>query len=346
MKILFTGLEYDRYDPARGNSFEYVNFYGALKKLPGVEVSFASFQDALALGRIGFNEKLVAQAERERPDLVFAFMYTDELLPEYLAKLQQVAPTLAWFSDDHWRFDNYSRHYARHFSWVATTYSKAVERYHTIGQRNVIRSQWFCNTDVYYPLPISQEIDVSFVGLRNYGRAQIVSYLEKAGINPSVFGGGWNAGRLEQEALGTLFMQSRVNLNLTNPRSLLEPAALGRLAMRRSLNRFIPDFHIADNIRSWLAARILQIKARPFEIAGCGGFCISGYADDMGSYYEEGKEMAYYRSPDELAEKIRHYLAHPEERAEIARRGHERTLGEHTAEKRFGAMFKEMGIMR
>ena len=344
MKILFTGVEYDRYDPTRGHSFEYNNFYGALKRLAGVEVSYASFHDILTLGQQGFADKLVAQVEREKPDLVFVFMYTDELSPETIRRLRAKTTVLGWFSDDHWRFDNYSRYYAPSFSWVATTYSKAPERYYAIGQKNVIRSQWFCDGGSYTPVDCIKDTEVSFVGLKNEGRAQLTAHIRAAGIPLSLYGGGWDGGRLPQTEFIHLFSRSKVNLNLTSSRSLWERNSIGRLFARRSRNRFVPDFHVVDNVRSWLGQRIGQIKGRPFEIAACGGFCISGYADDFENYYKENEEMVFYRSADDLIEKIRHYLAHPEERERIARAGYARTLSEHTAEKRFSAMFTAMGL--
>lgn len=345
MKILFTGLEYDRYEPARGHSFEYNNFYGALQKMSGVEVSFASFHEILTLGRQGFADKLVAQMEQEKPDLVFIFMYTDELSPDTIRRLRAKTTVLGWFSDDYWRFDNYSRHYAPSFSWVATTYSKAPERYFAIGQKNVIRSQFFCDTGSYVPIACDKDTAVSFVGLKNKGRAQLADAVRAAGIPLSLYGGGWDGGRLPQAELTHLFSRSKINLNIISPRSLWERNSFGRLFARRSLNWFVPDFHIVDNVRSWLASRILQIKCRPFEIAACGGFCISGYADDFESYYKENEEMVFYRSTDDLIQKIRYYLDRPEEREKIARAGYERTFREHTAEKRFAAMFAAIGIL-
>ncbi len=344
MKILFTGVEYDRYDPSRGHSFEYHNFYGALQRIAGVEVSYASFHDILTLGRQGFADKLVAQVEREKPDLVFVFMYTDELLPETIRRLRAKTTVLGWFSDDQWRFDNYSRHYATAFSWVATTYSKAPERYYALGQKNVIRSQWFCDMGSYVPVACAKDVAVSFVGLKNEGRAELAEQIRTAGLPLALYGGGWEGGRLPQAEFTRLFSRSKINLNMISPRSLWERNSFGRLFARRSMNRFVLDFHFMDNVRSWLGQRILQIKGRPFEIAACGGFCISGYADDFETYYQENEEMVFYRSTDDLIEKIRHYLAHPEERERIAKAGYERTLHEHTAEKRFSALFRAMGL--
>ncbi len=344
MKIVFVGLEYDRYDEKRGRSFEYNNFYGALKALPGVDVSFYSFQSILTIGKKEWNEELLRNVKATKPDLIFFFMYTDELLPETLDALKKETTTLAWFSDDHWRFDNYSRHYVNHFTWVATTYSKAPERYRALGQVNVIRSQWFCDVTTYKPYDVPADIDVSFVGLKNESRGKLIMALQAAGIPVSVFGGGWGGGRLPQEDMVRLFSRSHINLNISTPRSPWEKNSLGRLVARRSRDRFVPDFHIVDNVRSWFGARTAQIKARPFEISACGGFCLTGDADDMGTYYEDGKEMVFYRSIPDLIKKINYYLAHDDERRAIARAGYARTLREHTAEKRFNEMFRVMGL--
>lgn len=344
MKVIFAGLEYDQYEVSRGHSFEWNNFYGALKRMMGMEVSYASFHDILTLGRQGFADKLLAKVEREKPDLVFVFMYTDELMPETICKLRKKTTVLGWFSDDHWRFDNYSRYFAPSFSWVATTYSKAPERYVAIGQKNVIRSQWFCDMGSYMPVECTKDTDVSFVGLKNERRAQLANAVRTAGLPLSLYGDGWNGGRLPQAEIAHLFSRTKINLNMTSPRSLWERNSFGRLFARRSQNRFVLDFHIMDNVRSWLNSRILQIKGRPFEIAACGGFCISGYADDFETYYKENKEMVFYSTTDDLLEKIRYYLDHPEERKKIAQAGYERTLCEHTAEKRFATIFKALNI--
>ncbi|MDE1971514.1 MAG: glycosyltransferase family 1 protein, partial [Patescibacteria group bacterium] len=47
--------------------------------------------------------------------------------------------------------------------------------------------------------------------------------------------------------------------------------------------------------------------------------------------------------PD-LIEKARYYLTHESERARIARAGYERTLREHTYEKRFQELFRAMKL--
>ncbi len=43
MKIIYTGLKYNYYDPKRGISFEHENIYSSLKVYPGAEVIYMPF---------------------------------------------------------------------------------------------------------------------------------------------------------------------------------------------------------------------------------------------------------------------------------------------------------------
>jgi spore maturation protein CgeB len=343
-KIVFSCLEYERYQKKFGKSFEYNNFLLSLQKLPDTELIFVSFQKLIETSRQEFNRELLECVKREKPDLFFAFMYTDEFDRTTLDEIRKHTKTLAWFSDDHWRFDNYSQHYARHFDWVVTTHSKAPERYRKIGQPNVIRSQWFCNSDTYVPVTVEKDVDVSFLGLKNRGRASVISSLSKKGMDIYVSGNGWQRGKLNQQEFITMFSRSKINLNINNTRALWEPYAWGRLFARRSADAFVPSFDFVNNVRSWKNMLTPQIKARPFEIGACGGFCISGWADDIETYYEPDKEMVFYKDADDLAEKIQYYLAHDDERKNIARAGYDRTLRDHTYTRRFEQIFKAIGL--
>ena len=53
---------------------------------------------------------------------------------------------------------------------------------------------------------------------------------------------------------------------------------------------------------------------------------LSEYTDDLNSLFEENKESVYFRSKEDLLEKVRFYLNNPELRANIAGAGYERLL--------------------
>jgi spore maturation protein CgeB len=53
---------------------------------------------------------------------------------------------------------------------------------------------------------------------------------------------------------------------------------------------------------------------------------LAEYSSDMASLYEEGREAEYFRTPTELLAKVRHYLANPAKREQIAEAGYARLI--------------------
>jgi len=73
---------------------------------------------------------------------------------------------------------------------------------------------------------------------------------------------------------------------------------------------------------------------RLFEATGCGALLITDYRSNLNELFEIGREVVAYRSPEEAAALIRYYQANPGEAAAIAKAGQERTLRDHTYERR------------
>jgi len=65
---------------------------------------------------------------------------------------------------------------------------------------------------------------------------------------------------------------------------------------------------------------------RTFEVPACGGFLLSVRTDEAKSFFEEGKEAAYFGSPEELKEKISFYLKNEELRAKTAKAGYKKLI--------------------
>lgn len=347
-------MKYDYGDPKRGFSYEHYNFYDTLVKMNNGsnEVVYFPFDEIMRkLGRDEMNEKLLETIYQEKPDLCFFFLFTDEFKKEVIEKITQNNETLTlnWFADDYWRFDNYSKYWAPLFHWVATTDSRAIEKYHKIGYKNVIKTQWACNHFLYKPLNLSKIYDVTFIGQPHGERKKIIEKIKKAGVDVKCWGRGWPNGRISQEEMIRIFSQSKINLNLTRGSSATVLKSLARIFLRRKSDRSIQienPKHWIDNLKSLLGKRREQIKGRNFEIPGCGGFLLSGYADNLGEYYEDDKEIVIFKDTKALINKIKYYLEHDEEREAIAKAGYERTLRDHTYEKRFNEIFKTIGLMK
>lgn len=338
MKILYVGYRFDYGKPERGLSFEHYNFYETLVHL-GHEVAYldiGAYYDPTHPGRV--DEALWAYVERERPELVFSFLFGDEISSEAIAQVTRSGvTTVNWFADDHWRFESFSRRYAPSYSWVTTTAQSAVPRYRALGCDNVIKTQWAAPFK-YRPAGLQLAHDVTFIGQVYGDRPQMVDRLRAAGVPVRTWGTGWAvrryhlvAGhrpvlrsiggrqwlarteastRCEQNDMITIFEQSRVNLNFTD-------ASQGSEA---------------------------QIKGRNFEAPACGGFLLTGASAQLEEYYEPGVEVAVFHDVDELVSMTKFYLRHDSERTRIAAAGLRRTLANHTYERRFSDIFNTMGI--
>jgi len=302
---------------------------------------------------------------------MFTVLFTDELDPAVIREISENTDTvtLNWFCDDHWRFETYSRYWVPCFNWVITTANSALPKYARLGQTNVIKSQWACNQFLYRKLDLPLEHDVTFVGQPHGNRQEIIQALRDAGINVQVWGSGWESGRLSQEEMIRVFNQSRINLNLSNasvPKSTAKTLAgnLARRYLSRSLDMVPFGSQVKEIGQTWISAirssvsfpayigrsdnleqpYTEQIKARNFEIPGCGGFLLTGRAENLEDYYEIDKAVVCFDKVDGLIEKIRYYLNRENERAAIAKAGYIRTLQEHTYLSRFDQIFQRIGI--
>lgn len=73
---------------------------------------------------------------------------------------------------------------------------------------------------------------------------------------------------------------------------------------------------------------------RVMDIMGAGGFVLTNYCAETAELFEEDKEIVMFRTPEELLEKVDYYLTHDEEREQIARAGHEKTMKDYTYENK------------
>jgi spore maturation protein CgeB len=127
------------------------------------------------------------------------------------------------------------------------------------------------------------------------------------------FGHGWERGPVASREIDQIYRSSRILLNFADSGLQLSGISL---------------------------ARSRQLKARTFEVPGAGGFLLSEESDSLAEYFRVGAEMITYRDDDELAEKIRYFLNHPDERDAIARAGHQRVRREHLYEARFAPILE------
>ncbi|HVF11952.1 MAG TPA: glycosyltransferase, partial [Actinomycetota bacterium] len=330
MRVLFVAMRWDYKERGRGDSFEYTNFWESLRRHPRVEARMFPFDEKESeLGREGMNAALLEEVHEYSPELVFFFMFTDEFDPKIVRRISDQTVTVNWFADDQWRFDTYSRHWAPHLTWVATTDPEAAEGYRRLGFSNVIRTQWGCNHYLYRPLRTGRDIQVSFVGQPHGTRRATIDAIREAGVEARAWGYGWEDGRLSQTEMIEAFSRSCINLNLSNASRDQGLRRIAGLFLKRKGPLVVPRMgEIRRNLQEFRAKGRDQIKGRNFEIPGCRTFMLTSHVEGLDEYFVPGKEMVTFAGTDDLIAKIGKYLESVDEREAIAEAAYERTLAE------------------
>lgn len=81
---------------------------------------------------------------------------------------------------------------------------------------------------------------------------------------------------------------------------------------------------------------------RVYNALAFGAFLLHPLAHCLIAQYHDTKDLVYYRSREDLHDKIRYYLGEPEARERIAKSGMQRTLREHTYTNRVAELVKTL----
>lgn len=147
-----------------------------------------------------------------------------------------------------------------------------------------------------------QGVDLLFTGTRRGGQLRESFMIEMtAAYGPSFT---WLESGTYREALADLIANSKIVL--------------------------APDGPMTDNYWS----------NRVYIVQGFGGFLMHPWCETLAPQYAEDREIVYYRSREELHDKIAYYLVRPKDREAMQQAALERTLAEHTYTHRCAELVK------
>jgi len=195
-------------------------------------------------------------------------------------------------------------------SW--TSARVACEWYLVEGGRPIYMPEGFDMTTCR-PMPVEQDIPVSFIGGAYGFRPSVIRYLQRYRIPIQPLGQGWGTRYLSVEEVIEVMNRSIINLGM------------GGIVYSESLT---------------------NVKGRDFEIPGVGGgVYLTSFNPDLAQHFVIGEEILCYRNREEMVELIRYYLNRPDEARAIARRGRERCLREHRWLHRYQRICQILGIL-
>jgi len=284
------------------------NMYLTLGRLCNDILYFNRRENYFKYGKDKMNQMLLKLIAKEKPDYVFTWLTWDEFYIDTLLKINEISPktkTVVILGDDTIQFEDFSRYYALLFNCVFTTLKSYQKRYKEEGIKDVYFTSLTDATN-FHPIKTEKKYDVTFIGsqkLDKAGRYEMIKYLKDNGISVKVFGFGWEnypeikdvyGGPLESDQVVKVTNESKINLCFSK-----------------------------DNIGR------PQMKAKIFEVGACNSFTLCEYAPDYDNYFDEGKDIVFFKNQEELLNKVKYYLAHDKEREKIAKAAYSRVVREY-----------------
>jgi hypothetical protein len=237
----------------------------------------------------------VAKALKAIPGAILVYHNTDD----WKAKTST-------FHHLHWRFllrtlDLYDAH--------ITSNLHNVREFRERGLPHVHHMELCANEAIVHPGELSQAERaeyggaIGFIGHHEPTTERSLARIVEAGMPLKIYGGGWH----------------RASAN-----SVLRYALQHRLVMGDDYAKAITSFDINIGIVSVLNRN--HTASRTFQIPALGAFMLHQRNEVVTGYFREDEEMAFFGSDDELVEKCRYYLEHPEERRRIGEAGRRRCI--------------------
>ena len=322
----------------------------------------------------------VAAVHKKNPvDLFFSSMFDDDMSPQAVKAIAAMGIPTAGVHYDAQLVSHRSKRIAPAFDLFWVIDPPAVSKMRALGA-NVYDAPVAANPYVYMPQDVDEDVEVSFCGQRYGSRIYYIEQLFKAGIDIELFGVGWKPERVaspdgpQQQPglnLGAAFRHTMASVTHSHGRTWLRAAVLNRLQRAKrdpeiqrridrhsnaplsfpdmirlfSRSKVALDFNELGNTHL-LSKPLVASRLRDFEALSSGACHLMYRVPAIEPHFEADKEILYYSSAEELADKIRFYTDPRQDgvRANIRAAARARTLRDHTWTQRFNDIFRLLGI--
>ncbi len=340
--------------------------------------------DQLAIrGRIttAILDEVKSAHARQPIDLFLSYFYNSHFDPSAFEEIHRLGiPTVNFYCNSIYQFELVEQIAPKvHYAWYAEKHAKA--RYEAAGA-NGVWVQMGADPDVYKPIDgVVRQSKATFVGMLYADRADWAAALVSANVPLELYGPNWGEavpqaansnGNLAPLAAGLWRSRLRLaqrNLARNGPlggvtrtfkqwqfrrhtRQLLpmfKPIAKGAIPFTRICEVF-SSYQVILNFSNvwadgWPGSELIpHVRLRDFEAPMCRTCFLTGHTDEIAEFYEIGREIDTYRSPQELVDKTRFYLSNPESAQKLRQAGYERATRDHTWVRRFQQLFREIGM--
>lgn len=282
---------------------------------PNPQLAALTYRTLLTPPVFAFNRDLLALARRFQPEVVWIEKGTF-VFPRTMRRLdREHDPVFVYHNTDDWKLKGFVhnlhwRYLRRTISWYdlhITSNLWNVDEFRQAGFPHVVHMELAANPALKDPGAIPEAerralgAPVGFIGHWEPVTERRILHLLRNRVDVKVYGGGWKDAAAKDELRG---------------------ANQDRLVLGQEYARAICSFDVNLGIVSKWNRN--HTASRTFQIPALGAFLLHERNELVTRYFREGVEAEFFDSDDELLEKCRHYLAHPEERRRIAEAGRRR----------------------
>ena len=321
MKILFSGHHNPHFititeyleKAIQSLGHELVIFEDRQHKIPGRIRKLSPFLNQLDLKII--NKKILSIAEVTKPDIAIV-TGGHRISRETVNKLKERGVvSILWTIDAPLNFQPLID-IAPIYDYIFCQGTEAIELFTGTG---IIDAQWLpmaCDPEYHYPVYCSVAdkekfgSDIVFVGSYYPERADLFERISM--FDFAIWGPGWDS--LDRHSP----LRRCIRGAHTTPDKWLTIY---------SASKIIISTHYHDRQNRF---PVYQASPRVFEILSCGAFQLCDDQRDVFSLFKDGEDLVKFVDTNDLIKKINYYLAHPEERKEIAAKGRQNVIENHT----------------
>lgn len=233
-----------------------------------------------------------------------------------------------WLTEDPYYMD-WTIPLITYFDYIFTIDQAALEQYKRLGRPNVYHLPLGTDPEVFHSTLVSEEFtsDICLVGVPYSNRIELIEFLlKRTDYQIQIVGRGW--GKHNNEWNKNL----NRDLNLVNAWVKPETVVNYYNGSKIVLNIHRPSDEKYNKNRIGIIAK--SINNRTFDAASCEVFQLIDSKEELVQHFEEGKEIVSFQDKNDLLEKIHYYIAHDEERRQMAIKARKRVLTSHTFQHR------------
>ena len=162
------------YHTLKNNNYD-VEYYDSLK-----------FKDDISK----INSNLLKKIKKKKFDILFFSLSHYEILIDTLISIKKNydAKLVNWFSDDSWKFYQYSKYYSKYFDLVISN-SQIANKFYNKKFIPTVLSSWGCPDDwsnKFLP-SLKCKNDIIFIGNSYLGREKIINFLRQNKVLIKIF---------------------------------------------------------------------------------------------------------------------------------------------------------------